>query len=40
MVLVEGIPKNHEIFDPLDFFTEVTRHIPEKGEHQIHYILC
>ena len=34
---MEGIPRNHEIFEPLDFLAEVTQHIPDKGEHQIRY---
>jgi hypothetical protein len=32
-----GIPRNYEIFDPLDFLAAVTQHIPNKGEHQIRY---
>jgi len=32
-----GIPRNFQIFDPLDFIAEVTQHIPNKGEHQIRY---
>ena len=35
--LTRGIPRNYEIFDPLDFLAEVTQHIPDKGAHQIHY---
>ena len=35
--LMEGIPRNFEVFDPLDFLAEVTQHIPNKGEHQIRY---
>jgi hypothetical protein len=36
--VMEGIPRNHEIFEPLDFLAEMTQHIPNKGEHQIrHY---
>ncbi len=35
--IMEGIPRNHEIFEPLDFLAEVTQHIPNKGEHQIRY---
>ena len=31
------IPRNYEIFKPLDFLAEVTQHIPDKGEHQIRY---
>ena len=32
-----GIPRNFEVYDPLDFLAEVTQHIPNKGEHQIRY---
>lgn len=35
--VMEGIPRNHEIFEPQDFLAELTQHIPEKGEHQIRY---
>ena len=35
--LIAGIPRNFEVFDPLDFLAEVTQHIPNKGEHQIRY---
>ena len=35
--LTSGIPRNYEVFDPLDFLAEVTQHIPNKGEHQIRY---
>jgi hypothetical protein len=31
--LMKGIPRNFEMFDPLDFLAEVTQHIPNKGEH-------
>jgi len=34
---MEGIPRNFEVFEPLDFVAEVTQHIPDKGEHQIRY---
>ena len=35
---MEGIRRNHEIFEPLDFLAAMTQHIPNKGEHQIrHY---
>jgi len=34
---MEGIPRNHEIFEPLDFLAELTQHIPDRGEHQIRY---
>jgi hypothetical protein len=35
--LLAGIPRNFEVFDPLDFLAEVTQHIPNRGEHQIRY---
>jgi len=35
--LTSGMPRNYEIYDPLDFLAEVTQHIPNKGEHQIRY---
>jgi len=35
--LMKGVPRNFEMFDPLDFLAEVTQHIPNKGEHQIRY---
>jgi len=35
--LMKGIPRNFEVFDPLDFLAAVTQHIPDKGDHQIHY---
>ncbi len=35
--LMAGIPRNFELFDPLDFLAEVTQHIPNKGEHQLRY---
>lgn len=35
--LMEGIPRNHEIFEPLNFLAEMTQHIPNKGEHQFRY---
>ena len=35
--LMAGIPRNFEVFDPLDFLAEVTQHIPNKGEHQVKY---
>jgi len=34
---MEGIPRSHEIFEPLDFLAEMTQHVPNKGEHQIRY---
>jgi hypothetical protein len=35
--LMAGIPRNFEVYDPLDFLAEVTQHIPNKGEHRIRY---
>lgn len=35
--LMAGIARNFEVYDPLDFLAELTRHIPNKGEHQIRY---
>jgi hypothetical protein len=35
--VLKGIPRNFEVYDPLDFLAEVTQHIPNKGEHQIRY---
>jgi len=35
--LMAGIPRNFEVFEPLDFLAEVTQHIPDKGDHQFHY---
>ena len=35
--LMKGIPRNFEVFEPLDFLAEVVQHIPNKGEHQIRY---
>jgi hypothetical protein len=35
--LMAGIPRNFEVYDPLDFLAEVTQHIPNKGQHQIRY---
>jgi hypothetical protein len=35
--VMEGIPRNHEIFEPLDFLAEMTQHVPNRGEHQIRY---
>jgi hypothetical protein len=35
--LMAGVPRNFEVYDPLDFLAEVTQHIPNKGEHQIRY---
>ncbi len=35
--LMAGVPRNFEVYEPLDFLAEVTQHIPNKGEHQIRY---
>jgi hypothetical protein len=35
--LLAGLSRNFGVYDPLDFLAEVTRHIPDKGEHQIRY---
>jgi hypothetical protein len=35
--LMKGIPRNFEVYEPLDFLAEVTQHIPNKGEHQFRY---
>ena len=35
--LKNGVKRNFQVFDPLDFLAEVTQHIPEKGEHLIRY---
>ena len=35
--LMKGIPRNFEVFEPLDFLAAVTQHIPDKGDHQINF---
>jgi len=35
--LREGMSRNFQVFDPLEFLAEVTQHIPDKGQHLIHY---
>jgi hypothetical protein len=32
-----GIPRNFELFDPLNFLAEILQHIPNKGEHQYRF---
>lgn len=32
-----GIPRNFEIFKPLDFLAQVTQHIPNRSQHLIRY---
>jgi len=29
--------RNFQVFDALEFLAEVTQHIPNKGQHLIHY---
>jgi hypothetical protein len=35
--LREGMSRNFQVFDALAFLAEVTQHIPDKGQHLIHY---
>jgi hypothetical protein len=35
--VMEGISRNFEVFEPLDFLAEMTQHVPDKGEHQIRF---
>ncbi len=35
--LREGVLRNSQVFDALEFLAEVTQHIPDKGQHLIHY---
>ena len=35
--LMAGIPRNFEVFEPLDFLAEVVQHIPNKGDHLTNY---
>jgi hypothetical protein len=35
--LFGGVPRNYQIFKPVDFLAELTQHIPNKGEHLIRY---
>ena len=35
--LREGMSRNFQIFDALEFQAEVTQHIPDNGQHLIHY---
>jgi len=37
MLFKTGIPRNFQIFKPLDFLAEITQHIPQKGSHQIRF---
>ncbi len=36
-ILKEGVARNFQIFDPLDFLAEVTQHIPKPRVHTIRY---
>jgi hypothetical protein len=31
--LFGGVPRNFQVFEPLDFIAELTQHVPERGEH-------
>lgn len=35
--LHKGIPRNFEVFDPLEFIAEITQHIPEPGMQLVRY---
>jgi hypothetical protein len=35
--LFGGVPRNYQLFQPLDFLAELIQHIPNKGEHLIRY---
>ena len=35
--LFQGVSRNFQMFDPLDFLAELTQHIPNKGEHLTRY---
>ena len=35
--LRQGVKRNFEVFDPLDFIAEITQHIPDPGAQQIRY---
>jgi len=35
--LREGVSRNFQVFAALEFLAEVTQHIPDKGQHLIHY---
>jgi len=35
--LKPGASRNFQVFEPLEFLAEVTQHIPDKGQHQVHY---
>jgi len=35
--LLKGIPRNFEVFDPLDFIAEITQHIPSPDMQMIRY---
>jgi hypothetical protein len=35
--LRQGVKRNFEVFDPLDFIAEITQHIPDQGAQQVRY---
>jgi hypothetical protein len=35
--LKDGAMQNFRVFEPMEFLIEVTKGIPEKGQHQIRY---
>ena len=35
--LRQGVSRNFQVFEPLEFLAEVTQHIPNKGQHLIRY---
>lgn len=35
--LKPGPSRNFQVFEPLEFLAEETQHVPEKGQHQVHY---
>ena len=35
--LFDGVARNFQVFDPLDFIAELTQHIPESRKHLVRY---
>jgi hypothetical protein len=35
--LLPGVARNFQVFDPLDFIAELTRHIPDPHKHLVRY---
>jgi hypothetical protein len=35
--LFGGVPRNFQVFDPLDFIAELTQHVPEPRKHLVRY---